>query len=247
MRADDSRGAAAYDSFAAEYATANETAPYNALYERPAVIELLGDVHGRRVLDVGCGSGTLSQWLVESGASVVGFDISPAMLAIARERGLSGASFHVADLARPLTFVPDASFDLAVASLVFHYLRDWAAPLRELSRGLVPGGTLVLSTHHPAMDVGLSAGGDYFGLELVQDRWDLGGRVVDVQFWRRPLSAMFASFTDAGFSVEGVHEPMPVDACRTRFPEAWEELTTKPSFVFFRLAKTSESRLPAHR
>jgi SAM-dependent methyltransferase len=235
MGADDLRGAAAYDSVAEEYAAGSETGPYNALYERPAVIELLGDVSGKRVVDVGCGSGPLSQWLVESGASVVGFDVSSALVRLAEARGLSGASFHVADLAEPLLFLSDASFDVAVGSLVLHYLRDWAAPLRELHRVLVPGGTLVLSTHHPAQDIDLSPASNYFGVELLHDRWDLGGKVFDVHFWRRPLGAMFSAFADAGFTVDELREPMPVEECRTRFPDTWEALTTKPAFVFFKL------------
>jgi SAM-dependent methyltransferase len=248
MSADGLRGTAAYDAVAQEYAAGSETAPYNALYERPAVIELLGDVRGKRVLDVGCGSGPLSQWLTKNGASVVGFDVSPAMVRIAEERRLPDASFRVADFAEPLAFLPDAAFDVAVGSLVMHYLRDWVGPLRELKRVLVPGGTLVLSTHHPAQDIDLSVTGNYFGVELLDDRWDVGGKVFDVHFWRRPLAAMFSAFDQAGFTVEILHEPMPVEACRTRFPEAWDELTTKPAFVFFRLTtSTNGGCAPARR
>ncbi len=235
MSSEDAPTTAAYDAVAKEYAAANETSPYNALYERPAVIELLGNVREKRVLDAGCGAGPLSQWLVENGASVVGFDVSPAMVAIARERALPDASFHVADLARPLEFLPDGAFDVAVGSLVFHYLRDWGGPLRELHRVLAAGGKLVLSTHHPADDIGLSASGNYFGVELLHDRWELGGKVFEVEFWRRPLTAMFSAFSEAGFTVEVLREPMPIEACRTQFPHEWAQLTTKPAFVFFAL------------
>src|SRR5262249_45021234 len=129
----------------------------------------------------------------------------------------------------------DGAFDVAVGSLVMHYLRDWVGPLRELRRVLVPGGTLVLSTHHPADDIRLSATGNYFGVELLDDRWRLGATLFDVQFWRRPLTAMFLAFSEAGFTVEVLQEPMPIEACRTEFPDEWEYLTTKPAFVFFRL------------
>jgi SAM-dependent methyltransferase len=240
MGADDVRATPSYDAVAKEYAAANETSPYNALYERPAVIELLGDVEGKRVLDIGCGAGPLSQWLADHGASVVGFDVSPAMVAIARQRALPDTTFHIADLAKPLTFLPDAAFDVAVGSLVMHYLRDWAGPLRELHRVLVPRGTLVLSTHHPADDIGLSATANYFDVELLHDRWEVNGKAFDVHFWRRPLTDMFSSFGEAGFEVELLREPMPIEACRMRFPEDWEELTTKPAFIFFRLRASTE-------
>jgi SAM-dependent methyltransferase len=226
---------AGYDAVAREYATMNETAPYNALYERPAVIGLLGEVATKRVLDVGCGSGVLSRHLVEHGAQVVGFDASPAMVEIATARQLPNAEFRVADLAEPLSFIPDASFDLAVASLVMHYLHDWIAPLRELRRVLRNDGALVLSTHHPAWDVELSRDGDYFATEHVQDRWSLGTTTFDVQFWRRPLTAMFSAFAAAGLTVEVVQEPMPIEECRDLHPDVWAWLTTKPGFIFFRL------------
>lgn len=235
MSGEDVEDSAVYDAVAKDYAAANETKPYNALYERPAVIELLGEVSGKRVLDVGCGAGPLSQWLVEHGATVVGFDISSAMLALARERHLPDATFHIADLAEPLAFLPDGAFDVAVASLVMHYLRDWEAPLSELRRVLVPGGSLILSTHHPADDIKLSTTGNYFGLELLHDQWQMGATMFDVDFWRRPLTAMFSAFSEAGFTVEIMREPMPDEACRTQFPETWETLTSKPAFIFFRL------------
>lgn len=217
----------------------NETLTYNALYERPAVIRLLGDVAGKRVLDVGCGSGILSQHLVDRGAEVLGFDASSAMIEIATERGLRGAEFRVADLGEPLTFLPDASFDLAVGSLVMHYLEDWVSPLRELRRVLRDGEALVLSTHHPAADVHLSREGNYFATEYLHDEWHLGETTFEVHFWRRPLCAMFASFADAGFTAEILQEPMPVEACRTAAPRDWAQLTTTPAFIFFRLRATA--------
>ena len=61
MTSSSSDARAPYDAVAREYAVMNQTAPYNALYERPAVISLLGDVAAQRVLDVGCGSGILSR------------------------------------------------------------------------------------------------------------------------------------------------------------------------------------------
>ena len=74
--------------------------------------------------------GGLSALLVDRGADVVGIDVSERMVEIAR-RDLGGrAEFRVADAGRPMPFLEDESFDLVTASLVLHYLRDWAVPLR---------------------------------------------------------------------------------------------------------------------
>lgn len=51
------RGANDYDSFAEAYSAENESSLINAYYERPAMLDLAGDVVGRRILDAGCGSG----------------------------------------------------------------------------------------------------------------------------------------------------------------------------------------------
>ena len=89
---------------------------------------------------------------------------------LAEKRAIPSASFVVADLTEPLDFLAGDTFDIAVAGLVLHYLRDWVAPLRELHRVLRPDGTLVFSTHHPASDVHLAASGNYFATELIHDR-----------------------------------------------------------------------------
>jgi len=129
--------AAVYDAMADAYAGEAEANAYNDLYERPATIALLPPVRGRDVLDAGCGSGPLSAWLAGAGARVTGFDASERMVALAQARRLPRAAFLVADLAAPLPFADDA-FDVAVASLVLHYLRDWVAPLASCAASCVP-------------------------------------------------------------------------------------------------------------
>lgn len=215
--------------------------PYNSHYERPAIISMLPDVTGKRVLDVGCGSGPLSAWLASHGAEVFGFDTSPNMVRLAEKKNIPGASFRVADLAEPLDFLSDNSFDLAVASLVMHYLHNWVEPLRELRRVLQPAGQLIVSTHHPTNELNLPVSSNYFATELIRERWNLSGKEFDVHFWRRPLSAMFAAFESAGFGVRSFLEPMPLPECREQFPDAWEELTTRPAFAFFKLVPLAES------
>ena len=77
---------AQYDAFAGEYESHAEVAPYNALYDRPATLRLIGDVAGRRVLDAACGPGIYLEELLDRGADVVGCDGSAAMVELARAR-----------------------------------------------------------------------------------------------------------------------------------------------------------------
>jgi SAM-dependent methyltransferase len=227
---------AQYDRFADAYAADNDANAFNDLYERPAMLALLGELAGRRVLDAGCGAGQLAEAMLDRGAEVTGVEVSAAMARLARARLGDRAAVHVADLAAPLTVCADASFDAVAASLVLHYLEDWGPTLGELRRVLRPGGLLAVSTHHPTMDWRL-AGGSYFETRRITETWHKGGTATRVTFWRRPLTAMTTAFRAAGFAIEDVVEPMPLPACAERFPDDHARLTTAPRFIFFRLRR----------
>jgi SAM-dependent methyltransferase len=221
-----------YDAFAAAYAADNEANAWNAHYERPAMLRLAGSVGGRRVLDAGCGAGALSAELAARGAAVVGIDASRALLELAAERLGGTAELRHGDLRDPLPF-GDGAFDVVAASLVMHYLRDWNPTLREFHRVLGPGGRLVISTHHPFMDHALAGGSDYFATYDFAETWQRGHDRVHMRFWHRPLTAMTAAITSAGFSLETIEEPAPDPVVRTLDPDAWASLTTQPRFIFF--------------
>ncbi|MGI8809191.1 MAG: class I SAM-dependent methyltransferase [Acidimicrobiales bacterium] len=232
---DGQRSAGQYDAMAVAYAADNAVSAYNAYYERPATISLLGDVDGRRVLEVGCGAGPLTEWLVDQGALVTALDVSPAMVQLAQDRLGGRATFLMADAADRLPFAPNATFDLVVASLVLHYVRDWECPLSEFRRMLTPRGAVVFSTHHPTMDGALHSPDDYFAVKQVTETWSKGSGDFDVTFWRRPLTAMTSAIASAGFVIEHLIEPQPSGALRERDPDAYELLSTKPRFLLFRL------------
>jgi SAM-dependent methyltransferase len=223
-----------YDAFAHGYTQDNDNNASNAYYERPASLALLGDVADQRVLDAGCGAGTHAAELIRRGASVTGLDKSPGLLAIARRRLGAGVPLHEAELADPLPLA-SASFDAVLASLVMHYLQDWGPALTEFRRVLVPGGRLVISTHHPFMDHPLAGGTDYFATYDFTEEWTKGGQTAQMRFWHRPLHAMTDAFKAAGFALDVIAEPQPDPAAESLFPSAYADLRTNPRFLFFRL------------
>ena len=113
---------------------------------RQRVLELLDAKPGMRVLDLACGPGTLSKPLAMSvtpGGEVVGVDLAPGMIELARARGISNARFEVMDIER-LSF-PDASFDAAACGHGLQFVPDLTRALREAHRVLLPGSRFAAS------------------------------------------------------------------------------------------------------
>lgn len=223
-----------YEQFAEDYASANANGFFNAWYEMPAMLRLLGDVRGQRILDAGCGSGSTSVALVDRGAEVSGFDVSAAMVEIAL-RNLPDVDLRVHDLAKPLPWADDA-FDTVVASLVLHYLPDWSGPMSEFHRVLTLGGRLLISVNHPGAFPITNPDLEYFGVTKYTEDYEFAGKSVDLTFYHRPLSAMASAFAEAGFRIVGIHEP-PADPETPAevLPEGLEPGGKFIGFLFFEL------------
>ena len=222
-----------YDHFADAFAAHAEGSAYNAHYDRPAVLEALGDVRGAVVLDVGCGSGLYAAELVRRGASVIGFDGSAPLIEIARRRVDGSADLRVHDLRDPLGWLADGVADVAVMALVIHHLDDPVPALREIHRVLRPGGRLVVSTVHPYADW-RHAGGSYFTDEMIEDTWNSGW---NVRFRRAPLTTWSEAFLEAGFLIGRLIEPLPAESMKADYPDLHERFMEEPFFIVFDLVK----------
>ncbi|MBL1077968.1 class I SAM-dependent methyltransferase [Nocardia sp. 2] len=112
---------------------------------------LLGDIEGKRILEIGCGSAPCSRWLAAHGAQPVGLDLSRQML----ERGLAAMDAGGPRIpliqagAEELPFA-DESFDTACSAFgAVPFVADSARVMREVARVLKPGGRWVFSVNHP--------------------------------------------------------------------------------------------------
>ncbi|MFO1159663.1 MAG: methyltransferase domain-containing protein [Reyranellaceae bacterium] len=106
---------------------------------------------GERVLDVGCGTGRLTEHIADvvgPTGRVLGIDPLPARIAIASARARANLAFEVGD-ARELGGLAAASFDVVVLNAVFHWLPEKAGPLKSFARVLRTGGRLGLTSRPP--------------------------------------------------------------------------------------------------
>ena len=118
---------------------------------READARLLGDVRGRRVLEIGCGSAPCSRWLRRQGADVVALDLSAGMLASAAESNWStGITVPLLQADAGALPVADGSMDVACSAFGgLPFVADVEGALREVARVLRPGGRFVASVNHP--------------------------------------------------------------------------------------------------
>jgi len=216
------------------------------------MLELIGDVKGLRILDLGCGTMILGSELLEAGAaSFTGIDASAEMLSIAKTRVGPEWKAHVVlvehDLNEPFCLADGNVFGLITSSLAFHYLESWQPVLISALTHLAPGGRFIFSAHHPFADwMNHPDVGTYHdGPTLLHEEWPgAGGNKINVSFYRRPLAMMCKEIADAGWVIERIVEPWPTEQSKEIFErEKWKRVSSKPSFIIFLLrARHHKSR-----
>jgi SAM-dependent methyltransferase len=186
--------------------------------EWPAVRALLPDLHGLRVVDLGCGFGWFARWAKAQGAAhVLGLDLSRNMIARARaETTDAGIDYAIADLDR--LELPAASFDFAYSSLALHYVADFPRLVEVVHGALVPAAHFVFTIEHPIYMAPAHPG---WSVDSNGDKaWPVnryaveGARTTDwytkgVLKQHRTMGTTLNALIDAGFAIRRVQEWSP--------------------------------------
>ena len=182
---------------------------------READARLLGDVRGKRVLELGAGAAAGARWLDGQGAEVVALDLSAGMLRHAREAaGRSGV--HVPLVQADALALPfaEAVFDIVCTAFgAVPFVADSGAVMREVARVLRPGGDWVFSITHPMRWVfldepdenGLLAVHSYFDRRPYVEQDDRGVPTYVEQ--HRTLGDRVRELVAAGFVLRDLVEP----------------------------------------
>lgn len=178
------------------------------------LLEYADPVTGERVLDLACATGIVARSvapMVGEEGTVVGLDISPGMLAVAREREPSDVSIEWREGDAAQLDLPDDTFDLVLCQQGVQFFPDPIRALQEARRVLVDGGRLVLNVwqpleHHPLYSVLLDAEARHLDADLAQ---------VAAPFMFGSGERLRAMLSDAGFDrIEIVERSLTVE-----FPE----------------------------
>ncbi len=224
----------AYQELADSYAAHIDTKPHNAFYERPAMLRMLPNLDGKRVLDAGCGPGVYTENLIARGARVTSIDISDRMLELARKRLGPQADLRLVDMTQPLDLFQASEFDLINAPLCLDYIEDWRTLFSEFKRILKPGGQFQFSCGHPSFDAEYFKTDDYFSVERVECTWTGFGIDIVMPSFRRSLQEIIMPVIETGFQLEQVLEPLPTEEFRAADPHRYGLLMHRPGFLCVR-------------
>lgn len=210
-----------YNQIAKQYKKAKEQ-PWRTQVELFSLMNLIGNLAGKSVIDVACGEGWLTRELRKAGASeVVGVDISEEMIALARWQEACeplGIDYRVED-ARAAGSLQE--FDVSVSNwlLVYaHHREELGIMCRGLARRLKPGGRFVTLITNPALYTWQSQLPDYrkygFEIRLPESAYEgapvvftfyLDDESIEVENYYMPIEEYESALRDAGFRDVAFH------------------------------------------
>ncbi len=242
---------ATWDALAPAYDTAiARPDSLDRLLDFPCQLRLIGDVTGKRILDLGCGNGYKAVYFAERGArEVVGLDISEPFITALRSQSTAPNTrwirADVADLDHETELAP-GTFDL-VTVLCASLGGDALGTLRSIRRLLTPSGVLVWTLAHPVRwavvraerdGVGVGKGYQDRSLMTYPSSWD---PAVSVTHQTSRFSDAVNALASAGFLIELCEEPQLSDDHAAEFPHKQEWLDKYVGLLAFRARPALDS------
>ncbi len=230
---------------------------YREHFNNLAFFEFVGSLKGKKVLDAGCGEGRNTRIMASMGARVVGVDISPKLIKMAREEETKqplGIEYHVTSFA-DLSMFQDASFDVVISTMALTGSPHLGRAISEFFRVLRPGGELFFSIEHPCfVTKGLGwikdekgeesklTVSDYFDERPEIQEWHFSYAPPDTKpfvtpafFWT--LSRILKTLIGTGFVLKDIEEPRPSEEACASFPKMQKWRKHAALFLYIRCQK----------
>ena len=212
----------------------------------PAAFELIGNIKGLTVLDLGCGEGYNTRILARKGAKVTGIDFSPKQIELALQEEKKenlGIRYKVMDAAK-LTGLPDNCFDLVTCFMALQDIENYRKAITETSRVLKPNGRFIFTIPHPCFEKitvsgkRINAADAYFGETKFPIHWNM--KRLSIPFrttsFHRTLTDYFDAINKSRLQVSQLVEPRFAEKAYQKYHHV-EKVFTKPSSVIIEAVK----------
>ncbi|MBQ2823275.1 MAG: class I SAM-dependent methyltransferase [Oscillospiraceae bacterium] len=221
----------------------------NDLLEQPAMSEMIPDLKGKTVLDLGCGYGKNCIDFVNRGAEkVIGIDISEKMLEVAKTESSHEKISYIRMSMTDISSL-NMKFDFVYSSLALHYIEDFPKLMKDISDLLTNGGQLLFSQEHPIMTAAIDKNNSHFNYDENKNRvsytfsdynrpgqrkvyWYVDGVIK----YHRPMGQLLTDIIRSGLALEEIVEPVPSQWAIDKLPTITKEFI-KPNFLIVKAVK----------
>ena len=215
-----------------------------------AYLAKLGDVEGKKILDLGCGEGGYSRALAQRQAQMVSIDCSEQAIKYASEQAIISGLFieHYVRNSNDLFGIANDSFDIVLCSMMLMDCEDFEGTIKEVVRVLRPGGKMIASVLHPCFDGNHEKGIGRQGLGIEREvvvknyfepaEWEAPlHRGTTPVIWRhRTMQDYVKTFVRNNLTIVDLDEPKPAnEQAKISASMAW--LQKIPLFLFWELSK----------
>lgn len=231
---------------------------YREKLNNPAAFRLIGNIKGKRVLDLACGEGYNTRILAKKGAIVVGVDFSERLIELARQletKERLGIVYHVSD-ATNMEKLPTNHFDLVTCFMALQDIEHYKEAISEVARVLKENGRLISSIPHPCFERivkdgesiinwGYEEGAEnrdkrllleikrYFGIGKYEVQWNMK-RIIKpfkTTSFHRTLTDYFQALHENGLLVSRLVEPRPTLKAVSKYPSLRKRLKIPQSII----------------
>jgi ubiquinone/menaquinone biosynthesis C-methylase UbiE len=239
-----------YDNhtFFKEYTSLRDSGvTYNDFVEQPAIKSAITNLNGKTILDIGCGTGQFAMYCIENGASkVLGIDISRNMIDQAKKENKHEKIDYICTPIEDLK-LQNQTFDIIISSLAIHYIKNYSALIKKVSRLLNQDGEFTFSTEHPIVTARKEMNNwvkDKEGnrLHWALDNYQEEGKreqhwyIDGVIKYHRTISTLINTIISNGLGLEKVIEPQSIPTGLEQLPKLINE-KRRPSFIVIKSRK----------
>ena len=240
----------AWNNLGAEWFELAQSGESRNVFIMPYMLKFMGDVKGKKILDLGCGEGGYSRELAKRGAQVVSIDCSEKAIqyAINMAEKIGITIEHYVRNSNDLFGIEDDTYDIVLCSMMLMDCEDFEGTIREVVRVLKQEGRLFASVLHPCFDGNHESGIGRQGVGIDRQvvvmnyfeprEWEapLWGGKTPVIWRHRTFEDYVKTFIKCGLTIVDINEPRATEEqAKVSVAMAW--LQKIPLYLYWELKK----------